>query len=79
MITVAYNDVNKAVELFMDKVGIDLLIRSLTELKEEYDHIHIYATGDDRGLSLKAMHEGAKVFQEVILERYSPDDWVDRA
>ena len=77
MITVAYNDINKSVNFFLDKAGIKLLISKLNELKEDYQHVHIYATGDDRGLSLKAMHDGQRVYGEVILERCTPDDWVD--
>ena len=77
MITVEYNEVTKSVDFFMDKAGIELLIRRLNDLNEDYEHVHLYATGDDQGLSIKAMHEGRKVYGEVILERYSPDDWVD--
>ena len=76
MITVELNKINNSIDFSMDRAGINLLLDKLNELKSEYEHVHIYATGDNRGLSLKAIHVGSEVFGEIILELCPSEDWV---
>jgi hypothetical protein len=67
MISIVHNETVKAVEMLLDLKGIDLLIEKLQELKSDGDHLHLLATNDDRGLSVKSPYGQKIVYREVIL------------
>jgi hypothetical protein len=50
--TIVYNKVSDAIDFYMDNAGIDLLIGTLQSLKVDGNHLHLYAAGKDRGLSI---------------------------
>jgi hypothetical protein len=80
MISVVYNEVQRAIELRMDTKGIDLLIRKLNYLKEvDGDHVHIYATNDDSGLATISPYREEIIYRELILGILPSEAWEDAA
>jgi hypothetical protein len=77
MISIVYNETIKAVEAYLDLKGIDLLIKKLQELKSDGDHLHLFATNDDRGLSVKSPYGEKIVYRELILTLLASDAWTD--
>jgi hypothetical protein len=54
MISIVHNETVKAVEIYLDHKGVDVLIEKLQELKSSGNHLHLYVTNDERGLSAKS-------------------------
>lgn len=77
MISVVYNEVLKAIEVHLDEKGVDLLIRTLEELKPKGDHLHLYPTNDDRGLSTRSPYQEAQVYGEPVLNLLPSEAWDD--
>ena len=75
MISVVHNETLNAVEIHLDDRGVDLLMQRLQELKRNEDHVHIYATNDDSGLSLESPHREKVIFGELILNPLPSDAW----
>jgi pyruvate kinase len=78
MITIVENEVQKAVEIMLDEKGIELLIKKLGQFKSENDHLHLYATNDDTGVSTRSPYPCDKVFGELILQRLPSEAWEDQ-
>ena len=75
MISVVHNETLNAIQIDLDERGLDLLMQRLQELKRTEDHVHIYATNDDSGLSLESPYREKQVFGELMLNLLSPDAW----
>ena len=75
MISVIQDDNSKNVVFHLDLEGVDLLVRRLLHLKEEGDHVHIYATNDSDGLSMKSPYGEKAVFGKVILNLLPSEAW----
>lgn len=77
MISIVYNETAKAVEMFLDDKGVDLLIETLQELKSDGGHLHLYATNDERGLSTKSPYGESIVYGQLILDLLPIEAWTD--
>ncbi len=77
MISIVYNDVVKAIEIMMDTKGAALLIQTLQAL-QKFDHLHLYATNDDQGLSVISPYQEETVYTELILDLLPADAWHDQ-
>jgi hypothetical protein len=75
MISIVYNEIQRAVEMYLDLKGVDLLIKKLEELKLDGDHIHLYATNDDQGLSVNSPYKEDVRYNELILDLLPSDAW----
>lgn len=64
------------IEMLLDAKGADLLIQRLQNLKS-MDHIHLYATNDDLGVSTRSPYGESKVFGELILNMLPSEAWED--
>jgi hypothetical protein len=79
MISIVDNETQKAIEIFLDEKGADLLINTLYKLKAQGDHLHLYATNDDRGVSMKSPYPFNLLFGELILTMLPSEAWSDTA
>lgn len=77
MISIGYNETQKAIEIHLDVKGADLLMHKLEQLKSGHGHLHLYATNDDRGVSMKSPYQEKVVYGELILNLLPPDAWED--
>ena len=77
MISIVYNETLKSIEMHLDARGADLLIQTLQNLKSKGDHLHLYATNDDLGISMKSPYRESKVFGELILNLLPSEAWED--
>ena len=77
MISIVYNKILRAIEIHLDTKGADLLIRTLERLKSEGDHVHLYATNDDAGVSTQSPYEEEKVYGELVLNLLPSEAWED--
>jgi hypothetical protein len=77
MISIVYNETLKGIEMHLDAKGADLLIQTLQNLKSKGDHVHLYATNDDLGVSTKSPYLENKVFGELILNMLPSEAWED--
>ena len=77
MISVVYNETQKAIEMHLDNKGADLLIQMLEQLKSEGGHLHLYATNDDRGVSTASPYREKQVYTELIFNMIPLDAWED--
>ena len=77
MISIVYNETQKAIEIYLDIKGADLLIRKLEHLKSEDGHTHLYATNDDRGVSTRSPYQEKEVYGELILDLLPSEAWED--
>ncbi len=79
MISIAHNQVLNAIEIETDINGADLLIEKLQRLKQGADqgmnHLRLYVTNDDRGLSAASPYRAAVVYGELILNLLPPEAW----
>jgi hypothetical protein len=75
MISIIYNKVQRGIEFHLDTKGIDLLIETLRELKSNGDHLHLYCTNDDRGLSVTSPYNEKTVYTELILNLLPGEAW----
>lgn len=75
MITIVYNETLKAIDVLMDAKGADLLIETLQKLKTRGDHLHLYGTNDDGGLSLKSPYKHEVVYGELVLGLLPSEAW----
>lgn len=75
MISVVHNETLNAIDIQLEKRGVDLLMQRFQELKRTEDHVHIYATNDDSGLSLESPYRERQVFGELILNLLPPEAW----
>jgi hypothetical protein len=66
MISVVHNEIARAVEIYLDLKGVDLLIEKLQQLKLDDDHLHLYATDGDHGLSMKSPYREIIVSGQLI-------------
>jgi hypothetical protein len=78
MMTVVLNETQKAVEIFMDEKGIDLLVKALTILRTSGDHLHLYTTNNDDGLSNISPYRNEVTFRQLIVTALPPDAWSDQ-
>lgn len=76
MISIVYNETLAGIEMHLDAKGADLLIQTLQNLKS-MNHIHLYATNDDLGVSTKSPYLESKVFGELILNMLPSEAWDD--
>ncbi len=77
MISIVHNQTLNAIEMQLDAKGADLLIEKLLSLKLRGDHLHLYATNDDRGLSARSPYGEELVFIELVLNMLPQDAWKD--
>ena len=77
MISIVYNETQRAIEIHLDIKGADLLVRRLEHLKSNGGHVHLYATNDDRGVSTKSPYEEPQVYGELILNLLPSEAWKD--
>jgi hypothetical protein len=77
MISIVHNQTQKAIEIHLDVKGADLLVKKLEYLKLQGDHIHLYATNDDRGVSTRSPYQENVVYTELILNMLPSDAWDD--
>ena len=77
MISIVYNEVLKAIEIYLDTKGADLLIQTLERLKSEGDHVHLGATNDDAGLCTQSPYEEEKVYGQLVLDLLPSSAWED--
>ena len=77
MISIVYNETQKAIEIHLDNKGADLLIQKLEQLKSAEGHLHLYATNDDRGVSTASPYQEKEVYTELILNLIPADAWED--
>jgi len=71
------SETQHAVELHLDIKGVELLIATLQKLKEYGDHLHLYATNDDRGLSMRSPYREGLVHGQLILNLLPSEAWTD--
>jgi hypothetical protein len=79
MISIVYNETLDAIEMFLDTKGADLLIQTLQNLKSTGDHLHLYATDDDGGVSTKSPYQAKMVYGELVLTMLPSEVWEDAA
>jgi hypothetical protein len=79
MISVIYNETNKAIEMHLDLKGLDRLIETLQNLKSNGDHLHLYATDNDRGLATWSPYDEKLVYTELILNLLPAEAWSDNS
>jgi hypothetical protein len=77
MISIVYNEIQRAIEIHLDTKGADLLIRKLQHLRSAEGHVHLYSTDDDRGLCTKSPYQEKEVYGELILNLLPSDAWED--
>jgi hypothetical protein len=77
MISIVHNETVKAVEIYLDHKGVDVLIEKLQELKSSGNHLHLYVTNDERGLSAKSPYGESVVYEELILDLLPAEAWTD--
>jgi hypothetical protein len=78
MITISYNEVQRSVDFHLDLKGIDLLIETLEALKSDGDHLHLYCTNDDKGLSMTSPYKAKTIYTELILNLLPSEAWSDQ-
>jgi hypothetical protein len=77
MISVVHNEVLKAIEIYLDTEGADLLIQTLEKLKSKGGHLHLYATNDNRGVSTKSPYQQRAVYRQLVLDLLPSEAWED--
>jgi hypothetical protein len=77
MISVVHNEVLKGIEIHLDTKGADLLIETLQKLKLQGNHLHVYATNDDAGVSMKSPYQEKTVYGELVLNLLPSEAWDD--
>jgi hypothetical protein len=77
MISIVHNQTQKAIEIHLDVKGADLLVKKLEYLKLQGAHLHLYATNDDRGVSMRSPYQEKVVYGELILNMLPSDAWDD--
>lgn len=77
MISIVHNETQNAIEIHLDTKGADLLVQKLLDLKSSEGHVHLYATGNDRGVSTKSPYREKTVYGELVLNLLPSDAWED--
>ena len=77
MISIVHNQTLNAIEIYVDAKGVDLLMEKLRDLKSRGDHLHLYATNDDRGLTARSPYGEESVSGELVLNMLPSDAWKD--
>jgi hypothetical protein len=75
MISIVYNEVQRGIEFYLDAPGIDLLIETLRTLKSDGDHLHLYWTNDEWGLSMISPYKEKTIYTELILNLLPSEAW----
>jgi hypothetical protein len=75
MISIVHNQVLNAIEIYLDTKGADLMIETLKKLKISGDHLHLYASNDDNGVSMRSPYQEDVTYGEIILNLLPSDAW----
>lgn len=63
--------------MHLDSKGLDQLIDTLQKLKSNGDHLHLYATNDDRGIATWSPYSENIIYTELILNLLPTEAWDD--